>query len=127
MNLFGKDPGTLTHEESRYVLDDNWCTGLVALNTGTLAGLQLEHFHELAFLAGRRYNLQITVRVGKKQARGGRVLRLALAAGPGHRTGQAASSWSAPDQWPCRAVPTAFLHELVSERKTRTGRNPRSI
>ena len=38
-----------------------------------------------------------------------------------------ASSWSAPDQWPCHAVPSAFHHEQVSERKTRTGRNPGSI
>jgi hypothetical protein len=32
-----------------------------------------------------------------------------------------------PDQRPGHAVPPALLHEQVSERKTRTGRNPRSI
>lgn len=38
-----------------------------------------------------------------------------------------ASSRSALVRLPGHAVPSAFLHEQVSERKFRTGRNPRSI
>ncbi|WGZ80668.1 MULTISPECIES: hypothetical protein [unclassified Arthrobacter] len=54
-------------------------------------------------------------------------LQPALEAGPPNDWPGSASSWSAPDQLPCHAAPPAFLHELVSERKTRTGRNPKSI
>ncbi|MET1087991.1 MAG: hypothetical protein ABWY04_12860 [Arthrobacter sp.] len=50
-------------------------------------------------------------------------LEIALEPSPAAHSPGSASSGSAPDQLPGHAVPAAFLHEQVSERKFRTGRN----
>ncbi|MCB5291695.1 DUF4192 family protein [Arthrobacter sp. SO3] len=54
-------------------------------------------------------------------------LPLALEADPGYHLARLSKLMISSGSAACHAVPPAFLHEQVSERTIRTGRNPRSI